>query len=125
MAPKSIASIGAAIAGLAAGYPVGGSLEFSRCIEHRYLDLGGQNHYSSAVEKILVEYGHAVGVRLVDGSERCSDLTISAADGHATIFKMLDGTETRNDTGRKRKRSPTRSSRYSTGVIRGWSARSR
>lgn len=74
-----------------AGYPEGGSLEFSRSIERRYLALGGRIHYHSPVEKILVERDKAVGVRLSDGTERRSDVTISAADGHATIFDMLGG----------------------------------
>jgi phytoene dehydrogenase-like protein len=75
----------------AAGYPVGGSLEFSRSIERRYLDLGGEIHYRAPVAKILVERDRAVGVRLADGAEHRSDLTISAADGHATIFDWLGG----------------------------------
>lgn len=74
-----------------AGYPVGGSLELARAIERRYLGLGGQIHYKARVEKILVENGKAVGVRLADGSEERGDIVISAADGHATIFDMLEG----------------------------------
>ncbi len=74
-----------------AGYPIGGSLEFSRAIEKRYLDLGGQVDYKSRVERILVENDRAVGVRLQGGSEHEADLVISAADGHATIFDMLEG----------------------------------
>jgi phytoene dehydrogenase-like protein len=74
-----------------AGYPVGGSLEFARAIEKRYLSLGGEIHYKSRVAKILVEDNRAVGVRLADGSEYFSDFVISAADGHTTIFDMLDG----------------------------------
>ena len=74
-----------------AGYPVGGSLPFAQAIEKRYLSLGGEIHYKSRVEKILVEKGRAVGVRLTDGSEHRADVVISAADGHATIFDMLGG----------------------------------
>ncbi len=74
-----------------AGFPVGGSLEFARAIERRYLALGGEIHYKSRVVKILVENNRAVGVRLADGSEHRSDIVISAADGHTTIFDMLDG----------------------------------
>jgi phytoene dehydrogenase-like protein len=74
-----------------AGYPIGGSLAFSRAIERRYLDLGGEIHYKSRVERILVENDRVVGVRLVDGTEYRADLVISAADGHATIFDMLEG----------------------------------
>ncbi|NIO67819.1 MAG: NAD(P)/FAD-dependent oxidoreductase, partial [Anaerolineales bacterium] len=74
-----------------AGYPVGGSLELARAVERRYLALGGEIHYKSRVVKILVENDRAVGVRLADGSEHRSDIVISAADGHTTIFDMLDG----------------------------------
>lgn len=74
-----------------AGYPEGGSLEFSRSIERRYLALGGQIQYRSPVAEILIERDKAVGVRLVDGTEHRGDVTISAADGHATIFDMLGG----------------------------------
>ena len=75
----------------AAGYPIGGSLEFSQAIEHRYLDLGGEIHYKSPVEKVLVENDRAVGVRLADGSEHRAGIVISAADGRTTIFDMLAG----------------------------------
>jgi phytoene dehydrogenase-like protein len=74
-----------------AGYPIGGSLEFSQAIERRYLDLGGEIHYKSRVERILVENDRAVGVCLEDGAEHRADVVISAADGHATIFSMLEG----------------------------------
>jgi len=74
-----------------AGYPIGGSLPMSRALEQRYLDLGGEIHYHSRVEQVLVEADKAVGVRLADGSEHRADRVISAADGHSTIFKMLGG----------------------------------
>ncbi|MCJ7739381.1 MAG: NAD(P)/FAD-dependent oxidoreductase [Anaerolineae bacterium] len=79
-----------------AGYPIGGSLAFSQAIEQRYLDLGGEIHYKSRVDRILVEADpaggdRAVGVQLTDGSEHRADIVVSAADGHATIFKMLEG----------------------------------
>lgn len=74
-----------------AGYPIGGSLPMSRAVEKRYCDLGGEIFYKTRVEKILVENGRAVGVRLANGREERADAVISAADGHATIFEMLDG----------------------------------
>jgi phytoene dehydrogenase-like protein len=75
----------------AAGYPVGGSLEFSRGIEKRYLSLGGEMNYKARVVKILTENNRAVGIKLEDGVEYRADYVISAADGHATIFEMLGG----------------------------------
>ncbi|MFX1320559.1 MAG: phytoene desaturase family protein [Promethearchaeota archaeon] len=73
------------------GWPIGGSLEFARAIEKRYLDLGGKILYNSPVEKILVKADRAVGIRLSNGNEYHADLVISAADGRTTIFDMLDG----------------------------------
>jgi phytoene dehydrogenase-like protein len=81
------------------GYPVGGSMEFARAIERRYRDLGGEIHYDDRVAKILVEADpsgrgdRAVGVRLGDAptGEHRGDIVISAADGHATLFEMLEG----------------------------------
>jgi phytoene dehydrogenase-like protein len=74
-----------------AGFPVGGSLQFARALEQRYLELGGQIHYKAQVEKILVENGAAVGVRLYNDEVHRASVVISAADGHATIFDMLGG----------------------------------
>ena len=75
----------------AAGYPIGGSLEFSKAIEKRYLDLGGELRYKARVAKILVEGNTAVGVRLEDGSEHRADFVVAAGDGHTTIFDLLEG----------------------------------
>lgn len=73
------------------GYPIGGSLEFSRAIEKRYLDLGGKIQYRSRVVKILVDNDQATGVLLEDGTEHKADIVISAADGRTTIFDMVEG----------------------------------
>jgi phytoene dehydrogenase-like protein len=74
-----------------AGYPIGGSMPMSRALEQRYTDLGGAIHYESRVAQILVDGDTAVGVRLADGSEHRAGRVISAADGHSTIYDMLDG----------------------------------
>jgi phytoene dehydrogenase-like protein len=74
-----------------AGYLIGGGLELARRLEKRYLGLGGQLHTSSRVSKILVENNKAVGIRLDNGNEFRADIVISAADGHTTLFDMLEG----------------------------------
>jgi phytoene dehydrogenase-like protein len=74
-----------------AGYPIGGSLPMSLALANRYRDLGGEIHYDSRVEKIIVENDKVVGIRLTDRSEHRAGRVVSAADGYATIFKMLDG----------------------------------
>jgi phytoene dehydrogenase-like protein len=73
------------------GWPTGGSLEFARAIERRFLALGGEIQYKAPVAKILTENDRAVGVRLADGTEHRADVVLSAADGRTTIFDMLDG----------------------------------
>jgi phytoene dehydrogenase-like protein len=73
------------------GYVIGGALALVSYIQQRYLDLGGELHLKARVEKVLVENGKAVGIKLADGTEHRGDIIISAADGHATIFDMLDG----------------------------------
>jgi phytoene dehydrogenase-like protein len=74
-----------------AGYPLGGSLPLALSLEKRYKRLGGQVKYQARVDKILVEDGRAVGIRLEDGSEQRADVVISAGDGYTTIFKLLEG----------------------------------
>lgn len=74
-----------------AGYVIGGSRTIVNSMEERYGNLGGKVNYNSKVAKILVENNRATGVRLENGNEYLADYVISAADGHATIFDMLDG----------------------------------
>jgi phytoene dehydrogenase-like protein len=68
-----------------------GSGGFARALEKRYLHLGGKVQYRSTVEKILVENGRAVGVRLKNKEEFRAGRVISAADGYSTLYKLLDG----------------------------------
>jgi len=67
------------------GYPLGGSRALSRRMEKRYLDLGGKVFYKAEVDKILIEGGKAIGVKLKDDREIHGDYVISCADGHATL----------------------------------------
>ena len=73
------------------GYVIGGALALAGYIKQRYLDIGGELHLKARVEKVLVENDKAVGIRLTDGTEHRGDIVVSAADGHATIFDLLDG----------------------------------
>ncbi|MES2098059.1 MAG: NAD(P)/FAD-dependent oxidoreductase [Pseudomonadota bacterium] len=74
-----------------AGYPIGGSQAVIRRIADRFAALGGRLRCGTAVEQILVEDDAAVGVRLTDGETISADWVISAADGHATVYHLLDG----------------------------------
>ena len=80
-----------------AGWPTGGSLEFARRMEKRYLALGGRIRYKAKVDEIIVKDNRAVGIKLSEGSVHTADLVISAADGYATIFRMLQGKYTNDE----------------------------
>lgn len=47
--------------------------------------------YNSKVVKIITQDGKAAGIKLENGETHEADIVISAADGHYTIFEMLEG----------------------------------
>jgi phytoene desaturase len=74
-----------------AGYLIGGSLPLAKRMTSRYNELGGKLTTRKRVTKILVDKNSAKGVVFSDGTEIRADYVISAADGHSTIFDMLEG----------------------------------
>lgn len=74
-----------------AGYVLGGSRALARAIADRYARLGGRIRPNAQVISVKVEYSCATGVRCADGTEIPAGTVISCADGHTTIFKMLEG----------------------------------
>lgn len=74
-----------------AGYPIGGSLPLAKALEKRFLELGGEVQYRTRVTSIMVKNNVAVGLELENGEKVYGDVVISAADGRATIFDLLDG----------------------------------
>ena len=74
-----------------AGYPIGGSHAVIGPIAQNLQQLGGVLRTGSSVKQILVEDDTAVGVQLDDGERIDADWVVSAADGHTTVYNMLDG----------------------------------
>ena len=74
-----------------AGYLIGGSLALAERMTTRFISLGGKLTTKARVEKIVVEDNTAKGVILSDGSHIDAEYVISAADGHSTIYEMLEG----------------------------------
>lgn len=74
-----------------AGYLVGGSLPLAQRMTERYLSLGGKLSTGKRVSRIIVRNDSACGVVLSDGTQIDADYVISAADGHATLYDMLEG----------------------------------
>jgi len=73
-----------------AGYIKGGSYPLAQRMVEKFGNLGGKLTYKKKVEKIIVDNNVAKGVLLSDGTTIPADFVISAADGYATIFNMLD-----------------------------------
>jgi phytoene dehydrogenase-like protein len=73
-------------------------MPMSKALEKRYKELGGKIQYKSRVQKILTSGGKALGISLEDGTEHYASRIISAADGHTTLFEMLNGEYGNNKT---------------------------
>ena len=73
-----------------AGYVTGGALALVSSIKNRYLNLGGELILNSRVDRIVVENNRAAGIILSDGTVHKADYIVSTADGHTTIFHMLE-----------------------------------
>ena len=74
-----------------AGYPIGGSYNFVKKIEEKYISLGGKINYNNGVKRIIIENDVAKGFLLNDDAKVYSDISISAADWYYTMFEALDG----------------------------------
>lgn len=74
-----------------AGYLVGGSFPLAQRMTGKFTSLGGNLSTGKKVTGIIVENNFAKGVSLSDGTRIHADYVISAADGHSTIFEMLEG----------------------------------
>ena len=73
------------------GFIAGGSWDFAMAIAERYKKLGGTLRLKTRVTAIEVENNRATGVLCDDGKIIPAATVVSCADGHTTIFKMLDG----------------------------------
>ncbi|HUJ28843.1 MAG TPA: NAD(P)/FAD-dependent oxidoreductase [Myxococcales bacterium] len=71
-------------------YPRGGGFALPRAFVRALKRAGGELRLRTAVDRILVENGRAIGVRLKGGSEIRAGAVISNADPHATFGKLFD-----------------------------------
>jgi phytoene dehydrogenase-like protein len=73
------------------GFVAGGSWDFAMAIAERYKRLGGTLRLHARVTSVKVENNRATGGWCADGSFVPAATVVSCADGHTTIFKMLEG----------------------------------
>lgn len=71
-------------------YPEGGMQAIPNATVKTLEKNGGKILLKSEVERILVKDRRAIGVRCIDGSEHYSDIVISNAPIHHTLFKLLE-----------------------------------
>ena len=62
---------------------------YTRRWREAVVELGGEVHYRSRVERILVENDRAVGVRLVSGEEVLADKVVATTDPQTTFLELL------------------------------------
>jgi phytoene dehydrogenase-like protein len=70
-------------------YPRGGGFAIPRAFTRALKRAGGELRLNTMVEKILMEDGRAIGVRLADGTEIRSRYVISNADPEVTFGKLI------------------------------------
>lgn len=71
-------------------YPIGGSARIAEGAAQVITNNGGEIFIAAEVERILVENGRAVGVRMLDGNELRAPLVISDAGAPNTYLRLLD-----------------------------------
>ncbi len=72
------------------GYPMGGSKRLIEGLTEKYAAAGGQLHCSTPVRKIVVEGDRVRGIETEGGKWCEADYVIATADGHHTLFDLLD-----------------------------------
>jgi phytoene desaturase len=70
-------------------YPRGGGHAIPDALIRQIESLGGELRLGSEVERILIEGGRAIGVRLADGSELRADIVVSNADAGVTWGRLV------------------------------------
>jgi len=81
------------IARKAAGVPAGGSFEFAKAIEKRFLDSGGRISYRCRASRVIEQDGRAIGVA-AEGRDIPADYVLSCADLKWSLEGLLGGTHT-------------------------------
>ena len=73
------------------GYVRGGMGQITQALAKAVNAFGGEIRTSAEVERILIQDGHAIGVRLTDGTEIHAEALLSNADPYHTFAKLTAG----------------------------------
>lgn len=70
-------------------YPIGGGFAIPRAFVRALKRAGGEIRLETRVDRILLENGRAMGVRLADGTEMRAGVVISNADPEVTFGRLI------------------------------------
>jgi phytoene dehydrogenase-like protein len=70
-------------------YPLGGGFAIPRAFVRALRRQGGEIRLKTSIERVLLEDGRAIGVRLTDGTEIRAQIVISNADPHMTLGRLV------------------------------------
>lgn len=87
--------------GLGAWYVRGGMYEIPKALERLATELGVEIKTKCAVEKILIESGKAVGVKLLGGENLPGDFVVANADAIETYRNLIEAKERKSFTDKK------------------------
>lgn len=73
------------------GWPQGGSRAMAERIKERFISMGGRIYLGMPVEKIMVENGTAVGIKLKNQAEIPADYIVPAISADVLFEQLLDG----------------------------------
>ncbi len=79
-------------------FPQGGTIALADALEKLFMELGGQVHYYSPVERILLEGRRAVGVQTRDGQKWQADTVVCNLDVPTAYKHLLPPTIRRKHT---------------------------
>lgn len=82
------------------GYVKGGCQKITEALADVITDNGGTIRLNTIVERVLIENGRAVGVRLTDGIEESADVVVGSGSGR-DFFEKAVGLEQLDDSYRK------------------------
>jgi phytoene desaturase len=101
LSPATFALIPYVEFGLGAWYARGGMYQIPKALARLAKELGAEIKTNCEVEKILIEQGKAVGVKLKNGENLQSDFVVTNADAIETYRSLIDSKERKIFTDKK------------------------
>lgn len=106
-APAALATVPYVEQSFGAWYVRGGLRRLGEVLEQRVGDLGVKVRTNARVAEVLIDCGHAAGVRLEDGESLPADVVVANADATALYRDLVPGKAARAALARLRRATPS------------------